>query len=127
MAASVKAAGLVWGNAGLTVDFRKDTGTFEQGLRELPAISQALQRAGVTRIGTWISPAHPLLTYTANMKQHTDRLRMIARVLADQGQRLGLEYVGPKTLWTSNRYPFLHSMAEMKEPWSAGKLVCEIE
>lgn len=115
VAASVKSAGLVWGNAGLTVDFRKDVETFEKGLRELPPIAKALQRAGVTRIGTWISPSHASLTYLANLKQHAERLRKVARVFADHGQRMGLEYVGPKTLWASNRYPFVHSMAEMKD------------
>jgi sugar phosphate isomerase/epimerase len=29
--------------------------------------------------------------------------------------RLGLEYVGPKTSWTAARFPFIHTMAEMKE------------
>jgi sugar phosphate isomerase/epimerase len=28
---------------------------------------------------------------------------------------LGLEYVAPKTLWSAQRYPFVHTMAEMKE------------
>lgn len=113
--ASVKTAGLVWGNAGLPTEFRKDAETFEKGIAQLPAVAKALQRAGVTRVGTWISPAHASLTYTANMKQHADRLRRVCKILGDHGLRLGLEYVGPKTLWTSNRYPFIHSMAEMKD------------
>ncbi|HMD49458.1 MAG TPA: TIM barrel protein, partial [Bryobacteraceae bacterium] len=29
--------------------------------------------------------------------------------------RLGIEYVGPKTAWASQKYPFIHNMAEMKE------------
>jgi sugar phosphate isomerase/epimerase len=115
IAASVKAAGLVWGNAGLPTDFRKDTETFDKGLAQLPAVAKALHRAGVTRMGTWISPAHATLTYTANMKQHAERLRRICRILDDHGLRLGLEYVGPKTLWTANRFPFIHTMAEMKD------------
>lgn len=115
IAAEVRNNGLVWGNAGLTVEFRKDDATFASGLAQLPAVAKALQRAGVTRVGTWISPSHATLTYVANLKQHADRLRKVAAILADHGQRLGLEYVGPKTLWTSNRYPFVHSMAEMKD------------
>jgi sugar phosphate isomerase/epimerase len=111
----VRAAGLVWGNAGLPVDFRKDAATFDSGLAQLPAIAKALQRAGVSRMGTWISPSHPSLTYVANLKQHAERLRRIAAVLGDHGIRLGLEYVGPKTLWTSNRFPFVHTMAEAKD------------
>jgi sugar phosphate isomerase/epimerase len=29
--------------------------------------------------------------------------------------RFGLEYVGTKSLWTSQRHPFVHTMAETKE------------
>jgi len=114
LTAQVKSSGLVWGNAGLPVDFRKDTPLFERDLAQLPAIAKALQRAGVTRLGTWISPSHAALTYMNNFAQHAERLKRVGRILADHGQRLGLEYVGPKTLWASNRYPFLHTMAEMK-------------
>src|SRR5262249_44867481 len=27
----------------------------------------------------------------------------------------GLEYVGPRTSWTASRYPFIHTLAEMRE------------
>jgi sugar phosphate isomerase/epimerase len=36
-------------------------------------------------------------------------------VLGDHGLRFGLEYVGPKTSWTSAKYPFIHTMAEARE------------
>ena len=36
-------------------------------------------------------------------------------MLGDHGLRLGLEYVGPKTSWTASRYPFIHTLAEMRE------------
>ncbi len=36
-------------------------------------------------------------------------------ILKDHNVRFGLEYVGPKTSWSSSRYPFIHTMAEMKE------------
>jgi sugar phosphate isomerase/epimerase len=66
-------------------------------------------------MGTWLGPSHKTLTYRANFRQHRDRLRQVAAVLGDHGVRLGLEYVGPKTSWTSAKYPFIHTMAEMKE------------
>lgn len=110
-----KAYRLAWGQSGLTVDFRKDDATFRKDLAALPPIAAALQKAGASRVGTWISPNHDSLPYLANLKQHAARLREVARILNDHGQRLGLEYVGPKTLWTARRYPFIHSMAEMKE------------
>jgi sugar phosphate isomerase/epimerase len=106
---------LVWGAAGLPVDFRKDDATFQQGLAKLPALATALQRAGATRVSTWLSPAHAELTYIANFKQHAQRLREVAKVLGDHGQRFGLEYVGPKTSWSKQRFPFIHTMAETKD------------
>ncbi len=115
LVADLKARGLAWGAAGLPVDFRGDGERFRADLKGLPAVAEALRRAGVTRVGTWISPVHRTLTYTSNLRQHADRLREVAGILDDQGLRLGLEYVGPKTSWTSARYPFIHTMAEMKE------------
>lgn len=106
---------LVWGQAGLALDFRKDEDAFQAGLKELPRVAAALQKAGATRIGTWIAPNHDALPYLTNLKQHARRLREVAKILADNGQRIGLEYVGPKTLWSAKRFPFIHSMAEMRE------------
>lgn len=106
---------LAWGQAGLAVDFRNAEETFRKDLAGLPAVAAALQKAGAERVGTWIAPNHDTLPYLANLKRHTTRLREVGRILGDHGLRLGLEYVGPKTLWTAKRYPFIHTMAEMRE------------
>lgn len=111
----VRAKGLVWGSAGLRADFRQTEELFGQGMAELPGHARALKRAGVTRVGTWVRPSHQALTYRMNFEQHAKRLGAVADVLGDHGIRLGLEYIGPKTLWASQRYPFVHTMAEMKE------------
>jgi sugar phosphate isomerase/epimerase len=50
-----------------------------------------------------------------NFRQHASRLRKVAVMLGDGGIRLGLEYVAPKTSWASGRYPFIHTLAEMKD------------
>ncbi|HYK90624.1 MAG TPA: sugar phosphate isomerase/epimerase family protein [Acidobacteriota bacterium] len=111
----MKSKNISFGAAGLPVEFRQDEGKFNDGMKRLPNIAAALARAGVSRVSTWIMPCHDSLTYVGNFRQHTARLREVARILADQQIRLGLEYVGAKTLWTSKRYPFLHTMAEMKD------------
>lgn len=113
--ADMQAKKLVFSAAGMPVDFRNDESKFQQGLKALPASSAALQRAGVTRTGTWLMPTHADLTYNANFKQHARRLKQISQVLADHGLRFGMEYVGPKTLWSSKKYPYIHSMPETKE------------
>jgi sugar phosphate isomerase/epimerase len=106
---------LAWGAVGLSTDFRGTDAAFQQGMQSLPDSAKAMRRAGVTRISTWISPNHRTLTYMANFRQHARRLREVAKVLGDQGVRLGLEYVGPKTAWSNGRFPFIHTMAEMKD------------
>lgn len=112
LVAGLKTAGLVWGAAGLPVDFRGDEQAFQDGIKGLPRIAAALQKAGVTRVGTWLMPGHDSLTYLQNLEQHAQRLREAARVLDDHGQRLGLEYVGTHTLQSRFKYPFVHTLAE---------------
>ena len=111
----LKSKKLKWGAAGLPVDFRGDQSKFLEGLKALPNICLSLADCGVDRIGTWLMPAHDELTYRANFDQHVRRLQACARVLADYDIRLGLEYVGPRTSWSSKRFAFIHTMAETKE------------
>ncbi|APW61860.1 sugar phosphate isomerase/epimerase family protein [Paludisphaera borealis] len=110
-----KTKGLAWGAAALLVDFRGDDAAFRAGMADLPAFASALQRAGATRVGTWIRPGDERLTYVANFRQHARRLREVAAVLGGHGVRLGLEYVGPKTAWSSMRHPFIHTLAETRD------------
>ena len=111
----LKAKGLSFGAAGFPLDFRRDEAVFDQGLRDLPGFCAGLKRAGVRRTSTWIIPCDDKLTYLQNFRQHASRLRKAARVLLEHDVRLGLEYVGPRTSWTARRYPFIHTMAEMKD------------
>ncbi len=113
--ADMKSKNLVWGAAGLPVDFRADDAIHARGIEELPRQAEVMQSVGVTRVGTWIRPSHDQLTYLANFRQHVQRLRQCAHILGDHGIRLGLEYVGPKTSWTAKRHSFIHTMAETKE------------
>ncbi|MBN2475253.1 MAG: sugar phosphate isomerase/epimerase [Pirellulales bacterium] len=113
--AEMKAKNLVWGAAGLSVNFRGDDSQFKASMLRLPEVAQGLQRAGAGRVGTWLSPCHRSLTYLANFRQHARRLREVAKVLGDFGLRFGMEYVGPKTSWTAAQYPFIHTLAETKD------------
>ncbi len=111
----MKSKKISWGTAGLPMDFRSNEDTQKKGIAELPKHAAALQKAGVTRMSTWIMPTHADLTYLQNMKQHGTRLREAAKVLADYNIRLGLEYVGPKTLMARDKFSFVHTLAECKE------------
>ncbi|HTE24213.1 sugar phosphate isomerase/epimerase family protein [Flavitalea sp.] len=115
MVAKMKEAGLHWGVSGLTVEYRKDEATFRKGIAELPAIASVLNKIGAKRMMTWIMSNHEQLNYLRNFRQMAVRLSEIASILNDHNIRLGLEYVGPKSIWSANRFPFIHTMAETKE------------
>jgi sugar phosphate isomerase/epimerase len=111
----MKTKGLVFGAAGLTVDFRGDDAKFRESLEQFPKTAAGLRRAGVDRVGTWISPTHNELDYGANLRRHAQRLREAAKVLRDHGQRLGLEYVGTPSSRKNRPNPFIHSLRQMQE------------
>lgn len=113
--ADLKAKNLVWAAAGLPVDFRGTDETFRKGMSGLPRMAAGLQRAGVTRVGTWLTPNSDTLTYRQHFRQTAERLRQIGTVLADHDLRLGLEYVGTQRSLVGRRYPFVHTLAETRE------------
>jgi sugar phosphate isomerase/epimerase len=113
--ADLKAKNLVWAAAGLPVDFRGAEELFRKGMAGLPRVAAGLQRAGATRVGTWLTPNSATLTYRAHFQQTAARLREIGTVLKDHGLRLGLEYVGTQRSLVSQRYPFVHTLAETRE------------
>lgn len=115
LADEMKAKRIVFGNAGLPMEFRRDDARFTDGLKKLPRVAAGLQRAGADRVTTWLSPCDNARTYLQNFKMHVNRLREAALVLKDHGQRLGLEYVGTKTSRARCKYSFIHTMAEMKD------------
>jgi sugar phosphate isomerase/epimerase len=112
---TMEAKKIGWAMAGLPVEFRRDQAMFSAGMADFPGYAQGLGRSRVRSVTTWLRPSSNELPYLANFKLHAARFREIARVLDSAGLRLGIEYVAPKTLWASQRYPFIHSMAEMRE------------
>jgi sugar phosphate isomerase/epimerase len=106
---------VVFGAAGLPVEFRRDEARFQESMKSFPKFADGLRRAGVDRVSTWLTPCHETLTYLQNFRQHAARLRSVAQTLKEHNVRLGLEYVGPKTSWASRRYTFIHTLAEMKD------------
>jgi sugar phosphate isomerase/epimerase len=106
---------ITWGASGLPFNFRGEKEVHEKGINELPKHALALEKAGVTRMSTWIMPTHASLTYLKNMDLHATRLREVAKILGDHGLKFGLEYVGPKTLMASQKFSFVHTMDECKD------------
>ncbi len=100
---------------GLPTDWRTSEENWRNGLGELPRLAQAAAAIGASRTSTWILPSSDERPFEENRRFHIERFTPIARILADNGCRLGLEFVGPKTSRDKGRYPFIYRMPEMLE------------
>ena len=99
----------------LPVEWRKDDARFRADVDKLPRAAKAAQALGVTRSATWVLPMSNERPLDENIRFHIDRFAPIARVLADHNLRLGLEFIGPRTMRDSQRYPFIYKMHDMLE------------
>ncbi len=104
------AAGVRPGGWGLPVNFRGDEDTYRAGLEALPRYAALARALGSPWCYTWILPYSDDRDYEANMEHHVERLRPIARILADGGCRFGLEFVGPLTLRAGHHHEFIHTV-----------------
>ncbi len=117
--AKMKDNNITWGTANLPVQFRASAPDFRSDFSRLNEAAFALETSGAKRMSTWIMPTHDELSYRRNFDRHTRRLKEVAQLLADHDIMLGLEYVGPKTLMTRDKYSFIRTMSECLELISA--------
>lgn len=106
-------AGVRPGSFGFPVEFRKDEAIWAEGIAALPALAKLAVEIGCDRTATWLIPCDNERDFGANFKFHVDRLQPAARILADHGIRLGLEFIGPRTLRVSRTYRFIYTMEGM--------------
>jgi sugar phosphate isomerase/epimerase len=100
---------------GLPVNFRGDEETFRKDLSLLEPRVAAAVAAGFERCSTYIWSWSDDRDFKANFEMHRLRLGECARVLAAHGCRLGLEFLGPRTLRDGRRYGFIHTLPGMLE------------
>jgi sugar phosphate isomerase/epimerase len=113
--AKMKEHNISYDSTNIPVEYRRDKTRFNDDFKNLKKFCQTMEKQGATRINTWIISSHNELTYNENMKQHAYRLGECAKVMKDHGIRIGLEYLGMRTMMTGGRYPFIGSMKEGKE------------
>ena len=103
------------GGAGLPVRVSEDRAAFEKQIQALPALAAKARAVGVTRFATWILSWSDSLPWKANFQLHAAQLGQAARILQDHGCRLGLEFLGPRTLREGHRHTFIHTIEQMLE------------
>lgn len=94
-----EAAGVRLSAFGFPLDFRGDEETFDKSLADLRDLAPPASGA----------------SGAASCSRRTSGRRRPARILADNGIRLGLEYVGPKTSRQGKAHAFVHTMNQMSE------------
>ena len=112
---TLAAHGLKPGSFGLPVDIRSADDVYEASLAGLASIAEAAQQVGCTRASTYIFSWSDDRDYRANFSFHRKRLAQPAAILAEHGVRLGLEFLGPKTLRDGHPYAFIHTVPGMLE------------
>lgn len=97
----------------LPLDFRGSEEAYEAELAKLPKALDFAKDVGLTRCATWIFPASNDLSYDENFELHRRRLTPAAKLLEQRGMTFGLEFVGPKSLRTPMKHPFIHTLQGM--------------
>jgi sugar phosphate isomerase/epimerase len=98
---------------GLPVDWRTTEENWRRDLEKLPRLAKAVASIGVKRCATWVMPCSNERTLEENIPFHIERFKPIAATLEKEGISLGLEFIGPRTLRESQKYPFIHTMDAM--------------
>lgn len=84
-------------------------------LAKLPPQLASADALGARRAGMWIMPGSDEREYRENWDFHVARFQPIAKLLADHGVRLGLEFIGPLTSQKHFKHPFIRSVREALE------------
>jgi sugar phosphate isomerase/epimerase len=108
--AGIRAAG--WG---LPTNWRGDEAAWRADLEKLPRLAKAAGALGATRTFTWILSWDDHRPMAENRKFHVDRFTPIAKILAEHGCSVGLEFLGPQTLWKGKANEFIHTLEGMIE------------
>lgn len=70
---------------------------------------------GATRAATWVPSWNDELDWDENWKFHVTRLKPVAEIMGEYDVRMGLEFLGPKTLRAGKKYEFIATMGKMLE------------
>jgi len=91
----------------------QDDARYPQDLARLPKLAELAAQLGCFRTATWCPSTSETRPFDENFAWHVARFRPVAEILSAGGCRLGLEFLGPKTMRTGRRYEFIHTLEGM--------------
>lgn len=101
------------GQWGLPVAWNQDR--WQEDLADLPRLAALGAALGCHRTATWCPSWSDSRAYTENIAWHIARYRPIAKILREHDCRLGIEFLGPKSLWVAQPHRFISSLGEMMQ------------
>jgi sugar phosphate isomerase/epimerase len=110
--------GLRGGAWPLPINWKADEATYRRDLLDLPRLAALARVLGLTRTGTWVMTGLPASDLSpADQRReafefHVRRLGAIARILDDQGTRLGLEVIGVESSRPEGPLPYIQRMGD---------------
>lgn len=107
--------GLQIGGIGFPVRWMGSEEDWNHDLLALPAWCAKANAIGGTRAATWMPSWNDEREWDENCRWHIARLKPVAEIMAEYGIRMGLEFLGPKTLRDGHKYEFIHTMEQMLE------------
>jgi sugar phosphate isomerase/epimerase len=93
--------------------YRVTEAEWRDWLGKLTPLLAGARALGALRAGMWILPGSDERGFDDNFAFHVARFQPVARLLADHGVRLGLEFIGPETTLRKFKHPFIRSVAAM--------------
>ena len=99
----------------LPVDFSQTDSVFNDGIKVLKDYCKVMRKIDSVGFCRWIMPTSNNLTYLKNFKIHKERLKECAKIIGDNDMKLGLEFVGPKTLMARDQFSFIRTINELRE------------
>ncbi len=110
LADALSSRGLRPGGAVQPMNFTNEAAVTKEGLAAIDQTACIAAEVGCTRFTQFILPFSDELPWKENFRWHVDQFRPIAQVLADHGCRIGLEFIGPKTLRDGRKFSFIHTI-----------------
>lgn len=105
--------GLCMGGLGFPVRWQGSEEDWNADLTGLERWMELANRLGATRAATWVPSWNDERDWDANWQFHIDRLKPVADIMNEYDVRMGLEFLGPKTLRDGKAYEFISTMDKM--------------
>jgi sugar phosphate isomerase/epimerase len=107
---------LQWGLFPLPCDFSNVSDEeFEEGISKLKKVLPLVKAAGCKRAYNHIWPGSNSKPYEENFMWHVEKLKVLVELLGSYDVKLGLEFIGAKTLRDSFKYPFIFNIHQALE------------